>query len=65
MKVTETEIPGLLIIEPGVFNDPRGYFFETYREGLYKSFGIFATNLIKEWSADFIISWLPLHSQNW
>ncbi len=30
MKVTETLIPGLLIIEPSVFEDDRGYFFETY-----------------------------------
>ncbi len=30
MKITETLIPGLLIIEPSVFEDDRGYFFETY-----------------------------------
>jgi dTDP-4-dehydrorhamnose 3,5-epimerase len=30
MKVTETGFPGLKIIEPRVFEDPRGYFFESY-----------------------------------
>jgi dTDP-4-dehydrorhamnose 3,5-epimerase len=30
MKVTKTEIADLLIIEPDVFGDERGYFFESY-----------------------------------
>lgn len=30
MNVTETSIPGVVIIEPRVFNDARGYFFESY-----------------------------------
>ncbi|HEX5111579.1 MAG TPA: dTDP-4-dehydrorhamnose 3,5-epimerase [Saprospiraceae bacterium] len=30
MKIIETEIQGLLIIEPDVFKDSRGYFQETY-----------------------------------
>lgn len=30
MKITQTTISGLLLIEPDVFNDERGYFFETY-----------------------------------
>ncbi len=40
MNVIETGIPGLLIIEPRVFNDSRGYFFETYREDKYKELSI-------------------------
>lgn len=32
MKVIETKIPGLLIIEPRVFGDERGFFFENYNE---------------------------------
>ena len=32
MQVTETKIPGLLIIEPKVFGDERGFFFESYNE---------------------------------
>lgn len=30
MNIIETEIQGLVIIEPNVFNDSRGYFLETY-----------------------------------
>jgi dTDP-4-dehydrorhamnose 3,5-epimerase len=30
MKVTKTEIEGVLILEPQVFGDERGYFFESY-----------------------------------
>ena len=30
MKIIETPIPGLLIIEPRVFADERGYFFESF-----------------------------------
>ncbi len=30
MKVHNTNFPGLLIIEPDVFSDTRGYFFESY-----------------------------------
>ncbi len=30
MKAIETEIPGLLIIEPKVFGDERGFFYESF-----------------------------------
>lgn len=40
MKIIETTIPGLLIIEPRVFNDDRGYFFESFHEQKYKEAGI-------------------------
>ena len=32
MKFYKTEIPDVVIIKPNVFNDERGYFFETFRE---------------------------------
>src|SRR5690554_1869263 len=32
MKVTETKLKGCFIIEPSVFEDDRGYFFESYNE---------------------------------
>jgi dTDP-4-dehydrorhamnose 3,5-epimerase len=32
MKVIQTSIPDVLIIEPKVFGDPRGFFFESYNE---------------------------------
>ncbi|HNT92070.1 MAG TPA: dTDP-4-dehydrorhamnose 3,5-epimerase [Bacteroidales bacterium] len=37
MKVHKTEFPGLLIIEPDVYNDPRGYFFESYNKLKYSN----------------------------
>ena len=40
IKVTKTEIEGLLIIEPEVFGDDRGYFLESYRKNSYKDLGV-------------------------
>ena len=36
MTITKTEIEGLWIIDPGVFTDERGYFFETFHEQRYQ-----------------------------
>jgi dTDP-4-dehydrorhamnose 3,5-epimerase len=30
MKLTPTEIPGVVIVEPAVFSDERGWFMETF-----------------------------------
>lgn len=40
MKISKTTIPGLLVIEPKVFEDSRGYFFESYNEHLYRENGV-------------------------
>ena len=32
MKILETELPGVLILEPRIFKDERGAFCETYNE---------------------------------
>jgi dTDP-4-dehydrorhamnose 3,5-epimerase len=40
MKITETSIKGLMIIEPQVFNDGRGYFFESYSKTKFAANGI-------------------------
>ena len=40
MNVIKTEFPGLLIIEPRVFNDDRGYFYESYNAVRYKEAGV-------------------------
>lgn len=37
INITETEIPGVLIIEPAVFGDARGYFLESWRENDFGS----------------------------
>lgn len=36
----ETEIPGLLIFEPKVWGDHRGYFYESYNENSFAAAGI-------------------------
>jgi len=36
MKVIESEIPGVLVFEPDVFGDDRGFFFESYREDQFR-----------------------------
>lgn len=40
MKVLETSLPGVMIIEPKVFTDARGFFVETYQLERYQSMGI-------------------------
>ncbi len=40
MKVIETELPGVLIVEPRVFGDERGFFLETFHERRYARHGI-------------------------
>ena len=39
-KITETSIKGLLVIEPGLFRDERGYFMETYNRAALKEAGL-------------------------
>ena len=40
MPFKETGFPGLLIFEPVVFEDNRGYFFESYNENICKAAGV-------------------------
>ena len=40
MNIINTEFPGLMIIEPKVFGDARGYFFESYNEKVMADTGI-------------------------
>ncbi len=40
MPFIKTDFPGLLIFEPKVFEDDRGYFFESYNEKLFTAEGI-------------------------
>ncbi len=40
MKIEKTKIDGVLIIEPDVFADDRGYFFESYNQKRYIDAGI-------------------------
>lgn len=40
MKVLPTELPGVLIIEPKVFGDDRGFFYESFQAQRYAEAGI-------------------------
>jgi dTDP-4-dehydrorhamnose 3,5-epimerase len=40
MKRIETSLPGVYIIEPDVFDDERGFFFESYHRKKYDQLGI-------------------------
>lgn len=40
MPFQTTNIPGLLIFEPKVFEDSRGFFFESYNEKIFQQQGI-------------------------
>jgi dTDP-4-dehydrorhamnose 3,5-epimerase len=40
VKVVETKLEGVLIIEPAVFGDRRGFFMETYQKARYSEMGI-------------------------
>ena len=40
MNVRRTGLPGVLVIEPRVFSDSRGFFFETYNSERYAQAGL-------------------------
>lgn len=40
MKIIETSLPGVMVIEPKVFGDDRGFFLETYRQDCFREAGI-------------------------
>jgi dTDP-4-dehydrorhamnose 3,5-epimerase len=40
MKITETDMPGLLIISPRIFEDSRGYFYESYNYRNFRENGL-------------------------
>src|SRR5262245_53963323 len=40
MNITETELPGVLLIEPKVLGDARGFFVETYHAQRYRQAGL-------------------------
>ncbi len=40
MNVVETDLPGVLVVEPSVFGDERGFFMEGYNERRYREAGI-------------------------
>jgi len=45
LQFRETGLPGVILIEPQVFRDPRGFFLETFHAGKYAAGGIPTTFL--------------------
>ena len=45
MKFTQTSLPGVILIEPLVRGDARGFFIETYRADIFRANGIDQTFL--------------------
>src|SRR5262249_86901 len=42
---TQTDLPGVVLIEPRVFGDHRGFFLESYRQSDFRTAGVDATFL--------------------
>ncbi len=40
MKITETDLPGAVIVEPNVFGDARGFFMESWNRARYEELGL-------------------------
>ena len=65
MKVTRTPIEGLLIIEPKIFRDDRGYFYESFNERIFKAETGFNDTFVQDNQAGSTINVLRgLHYQN-
>ena len=47
MNIIETALPGVLIVEPKVFGDARGYFFESWNRAAFEAAGI-----VNDWVQD-------------
>jgi len=65
MNVIETPIKGLLILEPRVFNDDRGYFFESFNNNTFKAATGLDIHFVQDNQAKSTINVLRgLHYQN-
>ena len=48
MKITQTELPGVVIIEPKVFGDERGFFLETFQAERYSSLAGISSRFVQD-----------------
>lgn len=48
MQATETGIPGLLVLEPKVFGDARGFFFESYNQKRFEQLTGVAASFVQD-----------------
>jgi dTDP-4-dehydrorhamnose 3,5-epimerase len=40
VKIIETDLPGCLVLEPRVFDDPRGFFYESFNRDTFAQLGL-------------------------
>jgi len=40
LELINTELPDVVLLQPQIFNDPRGYFMEVYRHQAFESLGL-------------------------
>lgn len=64
MRVIETELPGVLIVEPKRHGDARGFFAETFRTDRYSEIGLGAPFVQDNWSRSARGVLRGLHLQN-
>ena len=48
MKVSETELKGCFIIEPQIFSDERGYFFESFHKDKFQQLTNIEVNFLQD-----------------
>ncbi len=48
MNINRTDIPGVLIIDPKVFGDTRGFFFESFNHRQFEQLTGFAPNFVQD-----------------
>lgn len=63
MKIRSTEIPEVLLVEPRVFKDSRGFFLETYHAEKYRESGLAVTFVQDNHSKSVFGTLRGLHSQ--
>jgi dTDP-4-dehydrorhamnose 3,5-epimerase len=63
MQVEASALPEVLLITPKVFNDPRGFFMETYHEERYRNAGVAARFVQDNHSASVLGTLRGLHAQ--
>jgi len=63
MSLTTTDFPGLLIFEPSVFKDERGFFFESYNDKVYQQYNLHFSFIQDNQSHSFYGTMRGLHYQ--
>ncbi|MBI3783657.1 MAG: dTDP-4-dehydrorhamnose 3,5-epimerase [Deltaproteobacteria bacterium] len=63
MRFLKTELPGVVVVEPDVHRDPRGFFLESYQAAKYETAGIVGPFLQDNHSSSVRHTLRGLHAQ--